>query len=595
MLLAIHCPPIGKPARKLTRQQRATERPPSGRAGRRRAVAAVLLGVLLALAGPATAAQAHASLVATTPGASARLSTVPHQVGATFSEPVEAGIGSMKVYGPDGSRADAGTSRHGASDREIVAGVRNASAHGTYTVAWRVVSADSHPVQGAFTFSVGTPTRPSAPVASDVGSPVVSALHASTRFAAYSGFALMIGGAVFCLVCWPSGYVLPRRARRLTAAGGGLLLVATLGQLLLQGPYGAGLGPTAAFDPAVLTATVHTRIGTALGFRALLLMATAHLLLCLPWAAGSTQRPRPWRVVPPLGLIAVTLAVTWAASGHMAVGAQIPAALLMDVVHLVAMAVWVGGLTVLLAVLVRRRGTDTSGTAVDSTAVVGAARRFSPLALGCMATLVITGAYQSWRQTGLSFDGLTTTPYGQLLLAKTGGVVLLVGLGGAARRRLHRVHAAHGVPVLRRLRNVIVAECVLVAAVLVITTTLVGTRPARDALARPMSASMRYDTGTDRGTAQVVIDPPRVGPTVIHLSVLDGKGMQRAVDAVEARLTLAGREIGPLPVRLSPAGPGHYVSAGTVLPMAGAWRLSVSLRTSDIETAEVSHTVEVRR
>lgn len=589
MLFAIHWPP----ARKLTRRQRAPGRPRSGRAGLRRAATAVLLGVLLVLAGPATAAQAHASLVTTTPGASARLSMVPRQVGATFSEPVEAGLGSMKVYGPDGSRADAGTSRHGASDRELVVGVRSGSAHGTYTVAWRVVSADSHPVQGAFTFSVGTPTRPSAPVASDDGSPVVSALHASARLAAYVGYALMIGGAVFCLVCWPSGHVLPRRARRLTVAGGGLLLGATLGQLLLQGPYGSGLGPTATFDPAVLTATVNTRIGTALIFRALLLLATAHLLLCLPWG-GSTQRPRPWRAVPPLGLIAVTLAATWAASGHMAVGAQIPAAVLMDVVHLVAMAVWVGGLTVLLTVLVRHRGTETSGTVDDSTAVVRSARHFSRLALGCVATLAVTGAYQSWRQTGLSFDGLTTTPYGQLLLAKTGGVVLMVGLGGAARRRLHRAHTAHGVPVLRRLRHALVAECVLVAAVLVITTTLVGTRPANDALALPMNAELRYDTGTDRGTAQIVIDPPRVGPTVIHLSVLDGNGMQRAVDAVEVRLALPSRDIGPLPVRLSPAGPGHYVSAGTVLPMAGAWRLSVSLRTSDVEMAEVSRTVEVR-
>ncbi|MEW9519695.1 copper resistance protein CopC [Streptomyces tubercidicus] len=588
MLFAIHCPPVRKP----TRRQRVPERPRSGRTGRRRA-AAVLLGVLFALAGPATAAQAHASLVATTPGASARLSTLPRQVGATFSEPVEAGLGSMKVYGPDGSRVDAGTSRHGASDREIVAGVRNASAHGTYTVAWRVVSADSHPVQGAFTFSVGTPTRPSAPVASDAGSPVVSALHASARLAAYSGYALMIGGAVFCLVCWPSGYLLPRRARRLTAAGWGLLLGATLGQLLLQGPYGSGLGPAATFDPEVLTATLNTRIGSALIFRALLLIATAYLLLCLPWA-GSTQRPRPRRAVPPLGLIAVPLAATWAASGHMAVGAQIPAAFLMDVVHLVAMAVWVGGLTALLTLTVRRRGTETPGTVDYGTAVVHAARRFSRLALGCVVTLAVTGAYQSWRQTGLSFDGLTTTPYGQLLLAKTGGVVLMVGLGGAARRRLHRDRTAHGVPVLRRLRNVIVAECALVAAVLVITTTLVGTRPANDALALPMNAELRYDTGTDRGTAQIVVDPPRVGPTVIHLYVLDGNGMQRAVDAAQVRLTLPSRDIGPLPVRLSPAGPGHYVSAGTVLPMAGVWRLSVSLRTSDVEMAEVSHTVEVR-
>jgi copper transport protein len=61
--------------------------------------------------------------------------------------------------------------------------------------------------------------------------------------------------------------------------------------------------------------------------------------------------------------------------------------------------------------------------------------RFSPLALGCVVAMVVTGTYMAWRNIG-TLGALTATTYGQLVLAKVVGMCLLIALGYLARRRI---------------------------------------------------------------------------------------------------------------------------------------------------------------
>ncbi|MFD0636712.1 copper resistance protein CopC [Catenulispora yoronensis] len=121
---------------------------------RRLLILPILIISLLLLAAPG--AFAHATVVTTSPTDGQLLASTPHQVSVTFDEPVELQFGALRVFAPNGTRVDTGSPDHPAGHADQVAvGLEAASAPGTYTVAWRVVSADSHPVQGAFTFSVG--------------------------------------------------------------------------------------------------------------------------------------------------------------------------------------------------------------------------------------------------------------------------------------------------------------------------------------------------------------------------------------------------------------------------------------------------------
>ena len=134
-------------------------------AARLAAAAGLLVAVVALLLAPATPASAHAVLVSSSPAASAM---VP-------SGPVRGGAHVQRV-GPQGARQDPGhragrlPGRPGRADLRRRGGDdpgRPGRARGTYLVSYRVISADSHPVSGAFTYSVGAPSTPPVDAGSD--------------------------------------------------------------------------------------------------------------------------------------------------------------------------------------------------------------------------------------------------------------------------------------------------------------------------------------------------------------------------------------------------------------------------------------------
>jgi copper transport protein len=156
----------------------------------------------------------------------------------------------------------------------------------------------------------------------------------------------------------------------------------------------------------------------------------------------------------------VALAATYAVTGHAVAGSNRLLALTSYLVHVSAMSLWLGGLLMLTLVVLR---------APEPGLVV---RRFSPVAASCVLTLVATGTFQAWRQIG-SWAALTGTTYGRELLVKLGLVALALVAAGFSRAWVR----GRETPV----RVSIAAEVLLGIAVLVVTSTLVATEPARTA------------------------------------------------------------------------------------------------------------------
>jgi copper transport protein len=413
----------------------------------RRAGALVLLAVVALFAAP-TAAMAHAVLLTTDPARGAVLARAPAYVSLRFDEAVYVQLGSIDVFGPKGQRVDTGHATHGPGGGAAVrVRLRRGLGRGTYVVAWRVISDDSHPVSGAFAFSVGARSGGQASAAADAaltrGSPAVGAVFAVARWAGFAAFALLVGGAFFVAVCWPVGAAVPR-ARRVIYAGWAALVAATVAALLLQGPYGGGLGLGAALSPRVVGDTLLTRFGQEAMGR-LVVLGLIQIYLGWLFARGWSARGREGAALCGLGAaLAVALAATWPLAGHSSVGIQVPLAVAADAAHLLAMAIWVGGLALLTGVVLRgarvpgrrvRDGAAADRAAGDGVAAAAAVARFSPIALGCVAALGATGIYQAWRQVG-TWQALATTDYGRLILLKTAGLCALVGLGAYSRRAL---------------------------------------------------------------------------------------------------------------------------------------------------------------
>ncbi|MBV9161673.1 MAG: FixH family protein [Pseudonocardiales bacterium] len=567
-------------------------------------------------------ASAHAVLISTDPGQGAVVATMPATVSLTFGEPVLVATDGVRVFGPDGTEVDDGHAAHLGRSSTVGVSLRNSHSQprarqGTYTVSWRVISADSHPVAGAFTFSVDHPSASRAPVhAQPNGSAGVGVSYAIVRAAAFASYALLVGSIGFVLLCWP-GAIARRDVRRVMLVGWAGLLATSMATLLLQGPYGNGLGLDRLLDSAIVSETLNSRLGVALMARlALLALAGGYFVLLCAWLGHLRRRGRVW--CGALGAaLALGLASTWAAADHAAVGAQPALALPVDVIHLLAMGLWLGGLGTLVVVL---RTADTSNVEVP-TVPERAVYRFSSLATGAIVILIGTGSYQAWRQLG-SWAAFGSTDYGRLLLVKLGAFMIMLSVAGLSHRwvtqhrralvgvgaatRSSTVRPTLGATTLdattlgaRVLRRSVLGEAALGALVLGVTAMLVNAEPARTATAAPPGPAhhvISYDTGGPSGRGQLVVavDPAVTGPNTIRVTVDDPRGAPHDVAELHTTLTLTARQLGPFPITLQHTAPGKYVTSGVQLPYRGTWQLRVTVRTSDIDETTVAAPIDVR-
>jgi len=155
------------------------------------------------------------------------------------------------------------------------------------------------------------------------------------------------------------------------------------------------------------------------------------------------------------------------------------------------------------------------------------------------------------------------------------------------RDRLQSDAAAEHVPALRRS---VLVEFGVAAVVLALSAVLVGTPPARSAVAQPVDVLLPLQgSAGPSGSVQLSVDPARPGPNTLHVYLFDDAGVPTQPATITVSLTEPSQDIGPLDVELEPAGPGHYVADGMNIPSAGTWTLAVSLRLDEF-TATTART-----
>ncbi|MFJ7207783.1 copper resistance CopC/CopD family protein [Streptomyces sp. NPDC098789] len=619
-------------------------------------VLAALAAALFTAAGPASA---HAALTASDPRDGAVVATAPAQVTLSFSEGVAMNGDSIRVMDPQGKRIDTGELRDLCSGSTIRYGtaLHSGLPNGTYTVAWQAVSADSHPVSGAFTFSIGAPSATSVSVSSQVaGGGPVGIAYGIARYAAYGGFAVLVGGAAFILLCWRRGAA-ERPLQKLVLRAWVTLTAATLAMLVLRNPYTGSGDFSDVFDLDGLKAVLETKTGASLVSRLLLLGAVALFMAVLfgtfarkVQGSGASEEDAKDTSDLTFGLaiggtvVAAGIAATWSLSEHASTGIQPGIAMPVDIVHLLAVATWLGGLAALLIAL--HKVPDIEREAI---------RRFSRVAFVSVLVLTATGVYQSWRQLG-SWSALTGTEYGRYLLIKVGLIAVLVAIASVSRKwtgrlagdaagRAPQVAAQRDVsreteaavtvpPSAKRaaqlarqraaresardkrirdadpdragLRRSVLAEAAVAVVLLAVATLLTGTEPGRAAELeggrtvtavpdRAVKITLPFDTGgqNGKGSVRIELDPGRVGANSLHVWVDSPDGRPFDIPEVKVAFTLPAKDIGPLPLAPDRAAPGHWSASGVQLPLAGEWRIDVSLRTSDIDQTTVQKTVKI--
>jgi copper transport protein len=300
------------------------------------------LVVTLAALVPASPALAHSTLIATEPSRDATVEHSPERVLLRFDEPVETALGSLAVYDGAGNRVDAEQITRPAPE-EVAVAIPDELEQGTYTVAWRAISADSDPINGAWVFHVGAPGPQPSGVAAQVlqDTPFsVSAFYIGGRFLDFLLLLLCVGGlAALALALGAASQHVRERLLRILRVLALALVVVPLFGIVFQGAAAGGLnlGEAFSWDVASSVAT-DTQYGHFSLLRAGLALCVAVLATVL-LRSGTRFTPLTLgvAVVLMLGLI-----VTPGFSGHAYV--EGPVALVADAAHVQAAAVWVGGL-----------------------------------------------------------------------------------------------------------------------------------------------------------------------------------------------------------------------------------------------------------
>jgi copper transport protein len=533
-----------------------------------------LAAALAALALLPASASAHALLQASTPERSARLKAVPETVTLRFNEPVEAEFGAVRVFDSQGREVQAGSAFHpGGRGNQVGVRLRGGLGEDGYTVTYRVISADAHPVAGGFVFVVGNATTPSTTVDellddTETGA-VTGTAFGVVRAVQFGAIALGIGTVIFLLVCWrpqatsaAAAAAFRRRVRVLTIAAATAGALSAIAALVLQGAVAGGTSFWDALSVDVVRDVLGTRFGLVWGLGALAWLVT------LAW--------------PPA---VFALALLPAFGGHASVQSPVAVLLPANVLHVVAMAAWLGGIAVLVLAL---RSATSQVPIEDRPRLLGAVvGRFSRLAGWAIALVLATGIAQSLVEVR-TFPNLVETAFGRAVLVKIallGGIIAL----GALNRRRHLPRIAESGAALRRTLRV---ELALGLAAIAATGALAGYPPSIAESSGP------YATNADIGPArlEMTVDPARVGPNEIHVYLFD-RASGRQYDATkELTVTaeLPEKRIAPIELAPTKAGPGHYVIAGAALGVKGDWTVEIAARVSDFDEHRAEVEVPIR-
>jgi copper transport protein len=534
-------------------------------ARRRRVVFAVAL--LGAFAAVAPAAGAHARLVGSDPADGSALARAPGNVRLQFNEGISASFRRVVLLDGQG-RAVAGTRvTRGRDAREIVIGVPPLG-RGTYQLDWEVLAQqDGHVSGGAMAFGVRARPALAPRTAAGAAPPPPEALLRWLDFLLLAG---LLGGLAMSLLIARAqtrgvsgAAVRVARRRVLTgAAWSGGLAVAFGGVILIRQAHALpATQPGGLSLPEAAGRLLAIRWGVLWSAREALL---AGLVLTALLLRGRRAAGGAYAAAAAMALALVTIR---ALGGHAAAVRPSGTAVAADAVHLLAAALWIGGLAALALIL---------RPAQHAAELARACRRpFAWTAAVSVVALAATGLYAAGAQVA-SVDALLTTFYGKTLIAKT-ALVLVAGALGLSSSMLLRA-LAHGRPERRAaLSRLMLAELAAGLYVLLAAGLLTASSPPRgpefapSRIARPPTLVAQVGDVLVSATAR----PNRPGVNVF--SVLAVSSRRPPPEPIERASLLVAPAGGPASaVALHELAPGRY-SGGARLPRSGRWRMTVVL------------------
>jgi copper transport protein len=561
----------------------------------------VLLLAVVALALPATVF-AHANFDRAEPPPSSQLDQPPAQLQLWFSEPLDSSFSRVQLLNAQRDAVDRGDSHVSPTDpNSLVVSLPDRLPNGVYTVAWRTLSAaDGHTVNGAYPLIIGPMPAEGVPAASTASSS--EAVFAPETALARWWFSIAASAVFGTLLSWmyvfrplfgrsnPGAMMLAAaRARKVVLLSGLVLLIGTLYVAVAQASSAAEVPIWGVFGQPLVDLLSRGRFALLWWSRLLLVSVAVGLV------AWRGVRGWPGQVALATSALALLTSSLNSHSAALVSGAYL--GVVVDWLHFLGVAAWLGGLLSLIFVLpVAVQASQSMGDRVLASAIA----RFSKLAVVSVIVIAVTGTFQAWLEVG-SWEGLVQTAYGLSITAKV-GLLLVMLLFGAFNLLIVRpgllvtAGAAGGSAasaLARRFRVAIRIELALGAVVLLVAAILTGLPPAREELARRTGNSVvtgPVDQQVDANglAARIQIAPSVLGVNRIAVVLPDTD--PSLVERVQLTLTYLDSELGSTPVVLSPStsSPNTWETTSPLLSQAGTWQAEMLVRRTDQDDARTA-------
>jgi copper transport protein len=545
-------------------------------------IGVIVLGVLLAsLYLPATIVSAHAYLIQSNPAANAHLAKSPERIDMIFSEAVEPSLSDIAVYDSKEVRVD---NHHTQVDPVNPTHVWNSLPplkDGAYLITWKVISkSDGHLTGESFPFTIGnigsaTPTittTTGAPPAALPGQVIVKGLL-------YLAVALLCGGSLFEIFIWrPANQQLGQSEsdwssheivlRPLMTAGLVLLGIASLLGVLVQAAAFEGKPMVTLWDAEYLVVLTNTQYGILALARIILMFALAGLLL------PNVNRWNRWAAMPLMAITALTLSLgshAAAQSDALMVGA--------DLIHVLAAAIWIGGLGAFLMTLLWARRLSVQ---LRSLLIVQLLLRFSTLAIASVLLLVLTGIYAAITDVG-SLNGLIATEYGHVLIVKLVGVLAITAVGAynhfVMTPRLKRVSinptSGDG---WNHFKKLLLIEACLGVMILLWVGLLTSLPMANEEAGTPRITQQQQ---ADDLRVKLIVSPGKAGViNTYNLKITFASDGNPVTNTSRVYLLIypSNDSIPPSNVPLSNVGEGNYTAQGAYFTYEDQWQLRGVIR-----------------
>jgi len=517
---------------------------------------------------------AHASVIDSTPKENEVLETAPETINIQFSEAIQTAFYSLEVYSESGKKVQISESRiSGQNENVLETHLKKTLADGVYLVQWKVVSSDGHPVKGTIPFQVGVSTAKSNPIVMDQDNTMPNSVQTILQSIQYVCFSILIGALFFRLVLVQEGlsFFDYKRIRWLLWLSYSGLALSIFLSLPLKVTIDAEVGWLQAFNKDYIQAMLNeTSFGP-------IWIGEILLLLVLFLMQYTMLENKTNRLAVISYLIVSALMLCKALIGHTQAVSNQVMAVLMDFFHLQAMAVWLGGLLMLLIILSYKQIFLEHKNEWKSF-YWRTIRKFSPWVMISVIVLIGTGIYSSIQHIP-TFHALLDTVYGRLLLGKILLMLMMIGLGA--------YHFLKGKKQEKDLNASVRFEFSIGIIVLIVAALLTNVATASS------SPGPIEQTQITEGKEKIAlsITPNQIGDNIIQVKLLNDAGRPLA-NLQQLTVKLVSQEIEDREVKLQlkETATGVY-ETNSIFTMSGKWTVQVHGLTEKLDSIDATFTI----